>query len=292
MLVDVAQPQAGEPAAALPVGAPDYAAFLLAQLHQSSTALVARHDWMGQRLWVKRAGPPHPAWRYRVLAALAHTTGVPVLQPVPNAGGRVAIATEVQRLRTLAAAGLRVPQVLAATDDGFVMRDLGAQSSTGLPAAPVDNLGSVLEKAVAQGPQAVLWRWQQGWQALRQVHTAGQCLSQAFARNLVLCPDGVVGFIDFEDDPAAHLALSLCQLRDALCYLHSTAWVLERVQALPAGQQIWDRWQQGLPQQARQALQQALQRLRVLRHLPTSRRLGRDAQRLRLAWQLLVQEGR
>ena len=40
----------------------------------------------------------------------------------------------------------------------------------------------------------------------------------------------------------------------------------------------------------RQALQQARQRLRVLRHLPTSRRLGRDAQRLRLAWQLLAQE--
>lgn len=267
---------------------PDYAAFLAEQLQQPA-ALVARHDWQGQRLWVKRVGQPHPAWRYRLLAVLAQVAGVPVLLPVPNPGGRAAIATEVRRLRALAAAGLRVPPVLAACADGFVMRDLGALDAGAVP-QPVRNLGNALEQAIPQGADVVLLHWQQGWAALRRVHAAGQCLSQAFARNLVLCPDGEIGFIDFEDDPAAHLPLALCQLRDALCYLHSTAWIVARVQALPQAQAIWADWQQGLPESARQALQQARQRLRVLRHLPTSRRLGRDAQRLRLAWQLLAQE--
>ena len=38
---------------------------------------------------------------------------MPALQPVPNPGGVQAIATEVQRLQTLAACGLRVPAVVA-----------------------------------------------------------------------------------------------------------------------------------------------------------------------------------
>jgi hypothetical protein len=276
---------------------PDYAAFLAEQLQRPNAALVQRHDWQGQHLWVKRAGRPHPAWRYHLLALLTRALGVPVLQPVPNPGGRTAIATEVQRLRALAAAGLRVPTVLAQQADGFVMRDLGEVGQVGTvghadpcaATAPVQNLGRALEQAIPQGAPALLALWAQGWAALRRVHVAGQCLSQAFARNLVLCPDGQIGFIDFEDNPAAHLPLALCQLRDALCYLHSTAWMLAQAQAMPAGQAIWRDWQAGLDAPARAALEQACLRLRCLRLLPGSRRWGRDAQRLHWAWVLLAQ---
>ena len=51
--------------------------------------------------------------------------------------------------------------------------------------------------------------WAQGLRAMELVHNQGTCLSQAFARNLVRCPDGVVGYVDFEDDPTAVLPLPL-----------------------------------------------------------------------------------
>ena len=135
---------------------------------------------------------------------------------------------------------------------------------------------------------AVLALWRLGLQTLDAVHGHQQCLSQAFARNMVCCADGVIGFIDFEDDPAAHLPLPLCQVRDVLCYVHSTAWILARVQALPQAQVAW---QQTLAQWSpplQQALAATQQRLSLLGKLPRSRRLGRDALRLRMAWALLA----
>ena len=257
----------------------DFAAFLASHApHQ--TALVQRYQWQGHSLWLKRAGPAHPAWRYRALAWVSHWLQVPALQPVPNPGGVQAIATEVQRLQTLAACGLRVPAVVAVSKQAFVMRDLGQAGQ------PVQSLGHALEQAGTAA--ATLALWQRGLQALAQVHGQGQCLSQAFARNMVLCADGGIGFIDFEDDPAAHLPLPLCQVRDVLCYVHSTAWILARVQALPQAQVAW---QQALAQWSppvQQALAATQQRLGLLGKLPRSRRLGRDALRLRMAWTLLA----
>mgnify|MGYP003486574341 FL=1 len=156
----------------------DFAAFLASHApHQ--TALVQRYQWQGHSLWLKRAGPAHPAWRYRALAWVSHWLQVPALQPVPNPGGVQAIATEVQRLQTLAACGLRVPAVVAVSKQAFVMRDLGQAGQ------PVQSLGHALEQAGTAA--ATLALWQRGLQALAQVHGQGQCLSQAFARNMVLC---------------------------------------------------------------------------------------------------------
>ena len=246
----------------------DFAAFLASHApHQ--TALVQRYQWQGHSLWLKRAGPAHPAWRYRALAWVSHWLQVPALQPVPNPGGVQAIATEVQRLQTLAACGLRVPAVVAVSKQAFVMRDLGQAGQ------PVQSLGHAREQAGTAA--ATLALWQRGLQALAQEPGQGQCLSQAFARNMVLCADGGIGLIDFEDDPAAHLPLPLCQVRDVLCYVHSTAWILARVQALPQAQAAWQ-----------QALAATQQRLSLLGKLPRSRRLGRDALRLRMAWTLLA----
>lgn len=258
----------------------DYALFLrqhvLSQPHS-----VTRYELPHETLWVKRNGASNPAWRYRLLGLLARALRLPVLQPVANPGGRAAIATEVRRLHDLASRGLRVPPVLASNDAGFVMRHLGA------PGQDTPSLGNEMEAAAAQGPAAVLALWRQGLQALSRVHQTGTCLSQAFARNLVRCPDGVVGYIDFEDDPAAELPLALCHARDALCYAHSTAWILQQAGALDAARPLWQAWLQSLHPEARQALRDSVQRLRLARHLPENRRWGRDAQRIRAAYELL-----
>ena len=268
------------PATDLPVPALDYAAFLQEHVHRQPHSVV-RYVQPTETLWLKRVGRSNAAWRYRFLGAMARGLRVPVLTPVPNPGGRVAIATEVARLRDLAGRGLRVPEVLAACDDGFLMRHLGA------PGENTPSLGNEMEQAVPRGSATVLALWKQGLQSLTKVHRTGTCLSQAFARNLVRCPDGVIGYIDFEDDPAAALPLPLCHARDALCFAHSTAWILHTADALPAARTQWQAWVQTLTPAAQQALRDSVARMAWAGRFPENRKWGRDAQRIRMAWELL-----
>ena len=80
-----------------------------------------------------------------------------------------------------------------------------------------------IEAAVPAGPEAVLRLWVQGLRAIELVHNQGACLSQAFARNLVRCPDGVLGFIDFEEDPLEVMDLDQAQARDWLMFAFGMA---------------------------------------------------------------------
>ena len=258
----------------------DYDAFLHTHVLQQPHSVMRYHEG-NETLWVKRAGALNPRWRYRLLAAVAKAFKVPVLSPVPNPGGKVAVATEVQRLQDFASRGLRAPQVLAFNEDGFVMRHLG------VPGIATPSLGDEMEAAIPRGAAAVLALWKQGLQSISKVHKAGTTLSQAFARNLVRCPDGVIGYIDFEDDPAAHLPLPVCQARDALCYAHSTAWILAQSDALPEARKHWKAWVQTLAPDTRAVLQETVARMAWAGRLPLDRKLGRDGQRIRMAFDLL-----
>jgi hypothetical protein len=258
----------------------DYAAYLRQQLAQQQFN-VASYRLGDEQVWLKKAGAPHGMGRYRAMAALAALLRLEVLRPVPNRGGNEAIATEVRRLRDLQARGLRVPTVLAAQEDGFLMRHLGR------PAQQTPSLGNEIDHAVSAGPAAVLALWQQGLVAIAQVHAAGTCLSQAFARNLVRCPDGVVGYIDFEDDPAGVLPLPVCHARDALCYAHSTAIYLRLVGALDDARALWAAWVAAGSPELQAVMASSVGRMGWMRHLPQSRKLGRDMQRVRAAYDLL-----
>ncbi len=259
---------------------PDYAAFLRDQ-YALQTPNVASYRLGSEQVWLKKAGPRHSMARYRVLGLLAWLTRLQVLRPVPNLGGSTAIATEARRLHSLAVLGLRVPEVLAQQPEGLLLRHLGR------PGEATPSFDGEMQAASAAGPQAVLARWQEGLAALQAVHARGACLSQAFARNLVRCPDGVLGFIDFEDDPLASLPLALCQARDALCYVHSTALYLREAGALPEARAVWAHWLAEQPAALSALLATTAQRLAWLRHLPQDRRWGRDLQRARAAYDLL-----
>jgi len=260
---------------------PDYAAFLRDQ-YALQTPNVASYRLGSEQVWLKKAGPRHSMARYRVLGLLAWLTRLQVLRPVPNLGGSTAIATEARRLHSLAALGLRVPEVLAQQPEGLLLRHLGR------PGEATPSFDGEMQAASAAGPQAVLARWQEGLAALQAVHARGACLSQAFARNLVRCPDGVLGFIDFEDDPLASLPLALCQARDALCFVHSTALYLREAGALPQARALWAHWLAQQPAALGALLTTTATRLSWLRHLPQDRRWGRDLQRARAACDLLT----
>ncbi|KAF1061416.1 hypothetical protein [Variovorax sp.] len=257
----------------------DYAAFLRTTLPRQANN-VASHRFGDERVWLKKAGPRHGKWGYRVMAAVARMARLDIIKPVPNPGGEAAIATEARRLRELAAAGLRVPRVLAEQADGLLISDLGA-SGRGTVV-----LQERLDQAATAGPAALLAVWREGLAAIATVHAHGQHLSQAFDRNLVQCPDGVIGYIDFEDDPSEVMTLAECQARDWLSYLHSTAMMLEAAAPDAAGQH-WHAALADVNADVRERIANAARRMKWAQKLPASRRWGRDTQRVRAVARLL-----
>lgn len=257
----------------------DYDAFLRSTLPQQAPGVGSLRIG-NERVWLRKAGPRHGQLRYRLLAALARTLRLDVLMPVPNPGGDIAIAIEAQRLVQLRAAGLRVPRVLARQPGGLLISDLGQSGRITI------TLLERLEHAAIESPAALLEAWHDGLIAISIVHARGQYLSQAFARNMVQCADGVIGYIDFEDDPGATLSLAQCQTRDWLSYLHSTAALIDAAAPHAAG----THWQAAIAdgsEEVQTRVAHAARRMRWLQHLPAGRRWGRDTQRVRAAARLL-----
>jgi tRNA A-37 threonylcarbamoyl transferase component Bud32 len=265
---------------------PDSFAAFLAQSLPAQRRNVARHLLPGgDAVWVKKAGPSHGPWRYWLLDGLARLLRLDVLRPVPNPGGEAAIAQEARRLRTLAALGLRVPAVLAQQPDGLLLADLG---TAGLPG---QSLWDELASASHLGATAILGPWQDGLSAIGRVHAQGSYLSQAFARNLVRCADGVIGYIDFEDDPLATLPLTHCQARDWLSYLHSTAQLLADAGALQEAAVLWQEQVATASAAVQAELAHGRRRMGWMQRLPVDRRWGGDLQRLGAAARLLAMSG-
>lgn len=258
----------------------DYEAFLRGHLDQPHN--IMRYELAHETLWVKRASKGNPALNYWLLSTLAKLFGAAVLQPVPNPGGVETIRTEERRLRNFGAQGLRVPPVLATAGQAFVMRHLGR------PGEESPSLSNAIEQAIAQGAPATLQLWLQGLHAIHEVHARGEVLSQAVARNMVVCADGEIGFIDFEDDPAAHLPRAVCMARDALNYAQSTALFLQQAGAMEPARKHWAAFVQQLPADAQQVLSRTVKKLGWVRFLPRSKRLGRDTLRVLAAHDLLT----
>ena len=169
--------------------------------------------WQDQPAWLKLSVPQPPAWRYRLLAGMARLLQHPAMQPVRPHGGAPGIQNEAGRLTALAAAGLRVPQLLDRAEHWLLISDLGHPT-----------LEVLIRRA---DPVTQLEHWQHGAAYIQQAHRAGQYLSQAFARNLVWSSEHGLGAIDFEDDPISAMPLAQAQIRDWLPYVFSTAIYFE-----------------------------------------------------------------
>lgn len=219
---------------------------------------------------VKSARPQRGAGLYWLVNAIAWLLRLPFLKTAPQTGGSAGQAMEVARLRALHAAGLSVPQVLHEGDGFFVMQWLG---------------GTHLAHLLDQGHPQVAVLWQAAGGELLRVHAAGQCLSHAVARNIVIDeqakPPCLGGLIDFEDDPTQVMTLAQAQVRDWLEFLLSSLWKLplsaSQVQTTLTG------WMAGESTAVQTGFVQACQRLSWLRVLPSSRRWGRDTVALQAA---------
>lgn len=246
----------------------------LAQLPKSSEMLkqrtqVIRLDKMP--VVVKGRREARRALGYQALDLLAWLSGQPWVRGVPLQTGAAGQEAELRRLRSLAQAGLAVPRVLHVAPDYFVMS-----------CAHGTDLASMLPR----DPALIRPRWNMGLDFLRQVHAAGQYLSQAFARNLILSDRGVVA-VDFEDDPLQVMTLHDAQTRDWLAYLHSTAWRLPLEESWVVEDLVTALEQE--PAVVRQSLLRSAARWSWLRVLPSRReRWGRDLVGLQALGRLLL----
>lgn len=208
---------------------------------------------------VKQLEAPLKHWGYPVLNTLANILRQPMLRAVPAPGGSAAQAIEVTRLRTLAAAGVSVPEVLQVTPQWFAISYLGKTS---------------IDQLLRQEPDKILHYWESGLQAILQLHRLGQNASQCFARNMIW-HEGKVSFIDFEDDPIKSMPLAAAQARDWLLYLHSSAYILNM-----SAQQITQHFLHYLQQDGIDVQREVMRAARAfswLRILPSERKpWGRD----------------
>jgi tRNA A-37 threonylcarbamoyl transferase component Bud32 len=235
----------------------------------SLTAIEADSEWRQHRvakvntpdgvLLVKGQRPGRGPGRFKLMTWLSRWTRNPLLQPVPAYGGVRAQSIEVKRLAQLAAAGLPVPAVLHQGSDFIALQFLQGQS---------------LQHHLTLAPEEALAMFEQGLQAIHQVHQKGQYLSQAFARNIMVV-QGSLWFIDFEDDPLEVLSLQDAQTRDWLAYLLSTVWMANAPMAQLLA--VWQHIYGQLDSATQAAIVQACSRLRWLRRLPRERKpWGRD----------------
>lgn len=223
----------------------------------------------GLTVWVRRIGKTVPQWRYRLLGLAARLFRLGALQPVPNLGGQAALDIEAGRLEQLAAQNIPVPTLLARQAGGIMYSHLG---------------GTNLQAELEHGGTP-LQTWCDGWDAVAAAHRAGGYLSQAFCRNMIRMDDGRIGFIDFEDDPAAWLSPADCRSRDFLCYLQSTAVWLRHRQCLDSAAPLLRARLSALPPDTAAGICRALGKIRLLRRL-RARFWGNDTLRLAALAQL------
>jgi hypothetical protein len=219
-------------------------------------------DTADGRVIVKGQRPPRNQALLKTYNGLVAMLGAGSLRAVPSAGGADAQAVEVRRLRELAAAGVRVPQVLHVDAEFFAMEFL-----------PGMNLAQLLEGRAHDG-ESTLIAWRRGLELLQSIHQRGQYLSQASARNLMHTAEGLVP-IDLEEDPLVCMSLAQAQARDWLLYLQSTIWLLPQPRSVLLS--IWRDVLRNAPSLEAQALASTVGQLGWLRHLPEKRKpWGRD----------------
>lgn len=193
-----------------------------------------------------------------------------IIRPVPAYGGARSQDIEIRRLYELRAAGLPVPKVEHVAKDYLLLQTLEGRPLDSF----VSNVG-IESKEI----------FETGLTEIRNLHSAGQYLSQGFARN-ILVVEKKLWFIDFEDDPLEVLTLKQAQARDYFLYLLSLVW-LNRAMFV-AWQDSWQQFRKTLDPEIYTLLEDVFRKIAWMRHLPQKRKpLGRDLLQLQALAQFM-----
>lgn len=224
---------------------------------RSRTCVIETPDGM---VAVKGQRRPRDFVRFKLLSWIALALRNPLMRPVPIHGGSHSQRIEIARLSRLLDFGIAVPRVLYETDQYFVM-----QGFQGFP----------LDSKLALSSEISTPLFTRGLYSIAEVHQKGQCLSQAFARNIFINDQGGLWFLDHEDEPLEALTLAEAQARDYLLYLLSVLWLNRG--AWGEWMRIWSRLTECLDKELVGLLIESTRSLLWMRRLPAKRRpFGRD----------------
>lgn len=181
---------------------------LIRDLHRTAPDRVFSAHYNGERLWVKTVARPRLRSSVLMQKVIALIFGLPMLQPARNRGGARGLADEAEALRSLAAAGLPVPPVVACTSDWLVLGDAGE--------ALESRLNSLRDRAPDE-----CWRLiAAAGSLLSRLHRAGLWHGGAQIRNFSW-RDNAPGLLDFEDHDLPGMTLAEKQARDLLLFVYS-----------------------------------------------------------------------
>lgn len=135
-------------------------------------------------------------------------TGIPLpLKTLALSDAAQSVDFEVNRLQSLAAAGVAVPRVVLKSGDFFILDYCGTVVATLLEAWQPETWRKELPRLSKE---------------LGEFHRAGHWHGSAQIRNITLL-EGKSYRIDFEEDFGLSLALPVCQLHDLLLFLNSVS---------------------------------------------------------------------
>lgn len=252
--------------------------FLLECLKEQSVG-IRSYTVSGQKVWIKKAMSRHGAWKYWPVSLLAWLTGASAVKPVPNRGGIQAVQTEVRRLESLRQAGVRVPELLAKTEQGFMLADMSSREREAKPLVK-------MMKHSKSAEDCLFWM-EKGAEALVSVHEKGCWLSEAFARNILVDGEAEIAFIDFETDPSEVLSFEDSAVRDWMTFIYSCMAPLERHKCLDRGKRSLQCILGKESETIQAALSDNAKRLVKLNVLPMHR-WGRDSRSLYRALEVLA----
>ena len=132
------------------------------------------------KVWLKKASERHGLWLYTPLKWLAKIFNLGAITPVPNQGGSAAIQCEYHRIQTLNSIGISTSNVLAISEKGILLEDIGSQHQTQV---------IQLDQALAQCQNDIASKsllFSQAIQAIQYIHSQKGYLSEAFARNILV----------------------------------------------------------------------------------------------------------
>ncbi len=196
---------------------PDAAGFIawgetMIARHPHSRTIYGHYEAAGEGadawFWVKQISPPNARIWHGIQKILAGILRQPILRCTVSPGGSAALAQEAGRLRDFRARGFRVPEVMALDDRMMILSDLGPQLRTCLDDMP--------DEPLRRGPLQAAAR------ALAELHEAGLCHGRPYIRDMTLV-EGMIGFLDLEEDPVPLMSLPVAQARDVWVFLAAVA---------------------------------------------------------------------
>lgn len=200
---------------------------------------VERVEMSFGSVWVKRYGTERPIIWTRAQNLLAGLFRQPFLRAAPRLDAAAMVEREVRRIAAFAAAGLPVPTVLYRSGNALVLSDAGPT---------VDARLGALRKSDPAAHDRLLVTCAAELGAL---HGKGLCHGRPHPRDFFL-QENRIGFMDFEEEPEAAMALSVAQARDL--WLLFLQIVPRAVEGAATADRAFSAWKVSAPAGARSEL--------------------------------------